>query len=224
MFASARLALKMIFDRAFLGVVLKSLALTLLLFAALFAAAQYGLHHLPVLQPHWLNVAVDWIGSILLLALFIFLGAPVAAIFASLFLDEIASAVEKKYYPADPPASGAPFSTTLSAGLRLAAWVIVLGLAMLPFDIALPGVGEILTVLVNGWLLGREFFELAALRHMSITAADNLRRRHGFGVWAAGTIIAALALVPIVNFIAPLFGAAFMAHIFKRYVHEERPV
>jgi CysZ protein len=204
--------------------VLKSLALTLLLFAALFGAAQYGLHHLPVLQPHWLNVAVDWIGSILLLVLFIFLGAPVAAIFASLFLDEIAGAIEKKYYPADPPASGASFSTTLSAGLRLAAWVIVLGLAMLPFDIALPGVGEILTVLVNGWLLGREFFELAALRHMSITAANNLRRRHGFGVWAAGTIIAALAAVPIANFVAPLFGVAFMAHIFKRYVHEERPV
>ena len=224
MFASARKALEMIFDRAFLGVVLKSLALTLVLFVALFAAAQYGLHHLPTLHWHWLNVVVDWIASILLLVLFIFLGAPVAAIFASLFLDEVAEAVEKKYYPADAPASGAPFFATLIAGLRLAAWVILLNVMLLPADILFPGLGEILSLTVNGWLLGREFFELAALRHMSMSAANALHRRHGFGVWAAGFLIALLAMVPVVNFIAPLFGAAFMAHVFKRYVHEERPV
>jgi CysZ protein len=224
MFASARKALEMIFDRAFLGVVLKSLALTLALFFVLFAVAQYGLHHLPVLHPHWLNVVVDWLASVVLVMLFIFLGAPVAAIFASLFLDEIAGAVEKKYYPADAPASGASFSATLIAGLRLAAWVILLNVMLLPADILLPGLGEILSLMVNGWLLGREYFELAALRHMSMSAAGSLRRRHGFGVWAAGCLIAFLAIVPLVNFVAPLFGAAFMAHIFKRYVHEERPV
>ncbi len=224
MIASARKALHMIFDRAFFGVVVKSLLLTLLLFAVLFAGLQYGLHHLPEFRAHWLNEAVDWIASILFIVAFVFLGAPVAALFGSLFLDEIAAVVEKQYYPADAPASGAPFFATLSAGLRLAAWVIVLSALLLPFDIGLPGIGEIVTLLVNGWLLGREFFELAALRHMSPAAAEALRRRHGFAIWVAGIIIVLPSMVPLVNFFVPMFAAAFMVHLFKRYVHEERPV
>lgn len=224
MFASARKALAMIFDRAFIGVVLKSLALTLLLFVGLFAGLQYGLHHLPTLHAHWLNVVLDFLASLLLLVAFAFLGAPVAALFASLFLDEIAGAVEKKYYPADPPASGASFFTTLWAGLRLTGWIVGLDIVLLPVDFLAPGFGWIASLAVNGWLLGREFFELAALRHMSMAAATSLRGRHGSGVWAAGFLIAVLSAIPFVNFFVPLFGAAFMVHIFKRYVHEERPV
>lgn len=221
MFASARKAAQLIFDPAFRGVVLKSLGLTLVLFAALFAGVQYGLSHLPTFPWHWINVAVDWIASLLAIVGLIFLGAPVAALFGSLFLDEIAEAVEKTYYPADPPSPGVPFWTGLAAGLRLTFWVIVLNLMLL---FLLPGIGAAAAVAANGWLLGREFFELAALRHMSPSAAKALRRRHVFGVWAAGLLLAALAAVPVVNVFAPLFGAAFMVHIYKRYMHEERPV
>ena len=89
MFASARKAVRVIFDPTFRGVVLKSLLLTLVLFAALFFGAQYGLAHLPQFHWQWLNVAVDWLGSLLVVVGLFFLGAPVAALFASLFLDEI---------------------------------------------------------------------------------------------------------------------------------------
>jgi CysZ protein len=98
-------------------------------------------------------------------------------------------------------------------------------LLLLPADVvAVPGLGELATVLANGWLLGREYFERVALRHLSRTAADALRRRHSGGVFSAGVIISVLTIVPIANLIAPLFGAAFMVHMFKRYWHEERPV
>ena len=224
MFASMRKAFGVIFDPAFRGVLLKSLALTLLLFAGLFFAAQYGLSHLPQFHWHWINTAADLIASLLAIVALFFLGAPVAALFASLFLDEIAEAVEKDYYPADPPSPGVPFWRGLFAGLRLAFWVIAFTLVLLPFNIWLPGIATALTVAVNGWFLGREFFELAALRHMSPSAARTLRRRHLFGVWSAGLVLAVFAIVPIVNFFAPLFGAAFMVHLYKRYVHQERPV
>ena len=65
----------------------------------------------------WLNTAIDWLGSLLVIVGLFFLGAPVAALFASLFLDEIAEAVEKSQYPADPPSPGVPFWTGLIAGL-----------------------------------------------------------------------------------------------------------
>lgn len=223
MFASARKALAVIFDRAFHGVLLKSLVLTLVLFAALFFGAQYGLSHLPHFHWQWVNTVVDWLGSILVIVGLFFLGAPVAALFASLFLDEIAAAVETRYYPADPPSPGVPFWTGLFAGLKLALWVIVLSVVLLPFNFVLPGIGTVATIAVNGWLLGREFFELAALRHMSPSAAKALRRRHVSGVWMGGVFLALLALVPVVNFFAPLYGAAFMVHLYKRYSHEGRP-
>lgn len=224
MFASARKAFAVIFDPAFHGVLLKSLALTIVLFAALFFGAQYGLSHLPTLHWQWVNTVVDWLGSLIVIVGLFFLGAPVAALFASLFLDEIAEAVEKRFYPADPPSPGVPFWVGLIAGLRLTFWVIVLTLLLLPFNFWLPGIGTAATLLTNGWLLGREFFELAALRHMSPSAAASLRRRHGFGVWMAGLLLAILAIVPFVNFFAPLYGAAFMVHLHKFYAHEERPV
>jgi CysZ protein len=223
MFASAGKALAMIFDRAFAGVVLMSFLLTFLLFAVLFIGLQYGLHALPALQWHLANVAVEWIVSILAIVVFVFFGAPVAALFATLFLDRIAARVEQTYYPADAPASGAPFWGSLLAGLRLSGWVIVVTAALLPADIALPGVGSAATLVADGWLLGREFFELAALRHMSRGAADSLRKRHSFAVFGAGILIALVAAIPVVNLIAPLFGAAFMVHVFKRIQHEDRP-
>ncbi len=141
MFASARKAVRVIFDPTFRGVVLKSLLLTLVLFAALFFGAQYGLAHLPQFHWHWLNVAVDWLGSLLVIVGLFFLGAPVAALFASLFLDEIAEAVEKSHYPADPPSSGTPFWAGLIAGLRLSFWVVFWTLVLLPFNFFLPGLG-----------------------------------------------------------------------------------
>ena len=67
MFASARKALHSVFDPAFRGVVLKSLVLTVLLFAGLFWGAQYGLAHMPALPWPWLNTVLDWIASALLL-------------------------------------------------------------------------------------------------------------------------------------------------------------
>lgn len=223
MFASVRKAFAVIFDRAFLGVVLNSLLLTLALFLVLFIGLQYALAWLPTLQWHWVNVAADFVASILLLVVFFFMGAPVAALFASFFLDGIARKVEQTYYPADAPASGAPFWGSILAGLRLSGVVIAVTFVLLPVDIALPGLGSAATIVADGWLLGREYFELAALRHVSRGATRSIRKRHSFAVFGAGLLIALLSAIPLINFIAPLFGAALMVHVFKRIQHEERP-
>jgi uncharacterized protein involved in cysteine biosynthesis len=59
---------------------------------------------------------------------------------------------------------------------------------------------------------------------MSRQAAARLRQRNKFGVWAGGVLLAGLSFVPVINFFAPLFGAAFMVHLYKLYSHQERPV
>jgi CysZ protein len=223
MFASLRKTANLLFDRRFSRLVMWSLVLTFVLYVLLFVAVVYGVQRLPTLGAPWVNAILDWVAPAFMLLLPFFLGAPVAAFFASLFLEQIAKKIEARYYPADAKAPRAPTGATGFAGLRLAVLVILVDLALLPADAAVPGVGELVTILANGWLLGRGYFELVARRHLSRTATDALRRRHWGGVFGAGVIISVLTVVPIANLIAPLLGAAFMIHLFKRYRRKEHP-
>src|ERR1700679_193141 len=221
MFASVGKAVGMIFDPALFGVVLKSLALTLILFIVLFLGLQWGLHHVPPLHWPWLNTAMDWIASVDLVVLLVIVGAPVAALFGSFFLAGAAKSAERKYYPADAPSPGAPFFSSLFVALRFTGLVIVATFALLPFDVILPGVGSAATLVMDGWLLGREYFELVALRHLSRGEADDMRKRHRFAILGGGVLLALLTYIPFADLIAPLFGAALMTHLFKFYQHQE---
>lgn len=216
MLASLGRALKNLTDGQLLPTLLKSVGLTLLLFAILLAAGEWGLAALPALGSPWVNRVLEALLPILTVLGLIFLGGPVAALFASLFLDGVAARIEARDYPADAPAPGVPFWTGLKAGLGLMAAVLAVDLVLLPFDLALPGLAELATLLANGWLLGREYFELVALRHLDRDEAAALRRRFGPSITLAGTLLALLTMIPLLNLVAPLFGTALMVHLFKR--------
>jgi CysZ protein len=64
-------------------------------------------------------------------------------------------------------------------------------------------------------LLGREFFEFAAMRFRSPQDARLFRARHASTVFLAGLVIAAFLAVPIVNLLTPLFAAGMMVHLHK---------
>ena len=222
MFASAGKAAAMLFDRDFIGTVLRSLLLTAILFVLLFAGVEYGLAHLPPLGSVWVNRLLELATPILLVLAIFFLGAPVAAIFGSLYLDRIAAKVDAHFYPNDPRAAGTPLATGIGEAFRLIGLSLLINVVLLPIDIGVPGVSEIATILANGWLLGREFFELASLRHLSRQQSDVLRRKYSGKIFAAGLLISVLTVIPFVDLIAPFFGSALMAHLFKRLSHEER--
>jgi len=219
MFASIGRALGLIFDPVLTGVVAKALLLTIVLFVVLVVGVEYALHFLPTLGVPWVNRILEILAPILLLMGFFVLGGPVAALFGSLYLARVADAVEKRWYASDARAPGSSIGT-VGAGLRLAGLVLLADLLLLPTDVLAPGIGEVATVVVNGFLLGREYFELAALRHVSLKAADALRRRNSGQVFAAGLILSVLTFVPLVNLFAPLFGAALMVHLYRRMAQE----
>jgi uncharacterized protein involved in cysteine biosynthesis len=75
---------------------------------------------------------------------------------------------------------------------------------------------------VNGYLLGREYFELVAMRRAPSAEASALRRRHRLQAFATGLVIAALLTVPFINLLAPLLGTAAMVHVFEG-LRERRP-
>jgi uncharacterized protein involved in cysteine biosynthesis len=88
-------------------------------------------------------------------------------------------------------------------------------LIALPF-VFIAGAGFIAFFVATAWLLGREYFELAAMRFRPVEEAKLMRKQHAATVFTAGLFIAAFVSIPIVNLATPVFGMAFMVHMHKR--------
>lgn len=145
----------------------------------------------------------------------IYLLPAISAIVAGYFLDDVADVVERKRYPADAPGQALPLGKSLLYGIRFAGLSLLVNLvALLLFFI--PGINIGVFFVANAYLLGREYFELAAGRFWSAEEVARLRVEHRGTVLAGGAVVAALVLVPVVNLITPIFGAAFMVHLHKK--------
>lgn len=215
MLSSAAAALSQMFDRKFQSVLWMGAGMTFLLFVLLTLALQWSVSYVPDFGLSWVRDAVAIISQFLLVIAFIFMGAPVAQLFASIFIDRVADAVEAKHYPGPKP-DGATFWGLLAAGLSFTAISAVLNLLAFPLQIASAGLGAVVVLFVNGYLTGRTFFELAALRHMPTREARLLRRRHRVRLFLGGVLISLLVMIPVLNFFVPLFGAAMMTNEYNK--------
>jgi CysZ protein len=222
---AARAAAGQLFSPEFRSVLAKTLGLTLLALVALWFGLKelfdwLALPWIDALLPGlpswagWLSLVaavIAGIGLALGLALLI---APVTAIIAGLFLDDVAETVERTSYPLDPPGKAVPVLQSMVLALKFFAVVIVGNLIALLL-LLVPGVNIGAFFLVNGYLLGREFFEFAAMRFRPEKDAKALRSRNAGTVFLAGLVIAAFLAVPLLNLLTPLFAAAMMVHLHK---------
>ncbi|RWD27811.1 MAG: sulfate transporter family protein [Mesorhizobium sp.] len=226
---AARAAASRLFSPEFRSVFLKTLGLTLLALVAFWFGIESLLGWLawPWLQtllpglPSW----AGWLGAIvagIVLAMGMALVvAPVTAIIAGLFLDDVAEVVERTDYPDDPPGRPVPALHSLVLAIRFFG-VVVLGNIIALLLLLVPGINIAAFFIVNGYLLGREFFEFAAMRFRPEAEAKALRRKYAGTVFLAGLVIAAFLAVPVVNLLTPLFAAAMMVHLHKA-VSARRP-
>jgi uncharacterized protein involved in cysteine biosynthesis len=123
--------------------------------------------------------------------------------------------VERSHYPDDPPCHELPLWRALIEGIKTALLAVAVYLVALPFML-LAGFGAVIFFLATAFLLGREYFILAAMRFRSPAEAKELRRLHQGTLFIAGLFIAAFVSIPILNLATPLFGMAFMVHMHKR--------
>jgi CysZ protein len=215
MIAAALTAFREMFSPPFRRVFWKAIGLTLALLAVLWIAAQVALTTLLVLPYPWLETGIALLSGLGLVVGLAFLIAPVTSLFAGLFLDEIAGVVERTRYPADPPGRALPLTTSVLTTLRFTGVVVLVNLLALPL-VLLLGFGFVVFFLANGYLLGREYFELAALRFHDAGTVRRLRQSHAGTIFACGLVIAAVLAVPFLNLLTPLFATAFMVHMHKR--------
>ncbi|MBD0272553.1 MAG: EI24 domain-containing protein [Acetobacteraceae bacterium] len=215
MIAPLLLALRQLGDPAFLMPLLKGLGGAVLVFAGLAAAGAWGAEALAG-GSGWVAKAAAALGGLLALALAVWLFVPVMLAVAGLFLDPVAEAVERRFYPDLPPARGASLAAQVRFNLGLGLRMAALSLATLPLTLALPPVGAALLWLVSAFGLGHGLFEGVAQRRMGVEDARALRRAREARVLAVGAVLAGVALVPVLNVIVPVIGTAAMTHLLHR--------
>jgi uncharacterized protein involved in cysteine biosynthesis len=145
----------------------------------------------------------------------IFLMPAITSLVASVFVDDVADHVEREHYPAERPGTALPLGVAIPEGVKTALLTILVYLVALPF-VLFAGAGFLIFFIATAWLLGREYFELAAMRFRSPAEAKAMRKDNAASVFTAGLFIAAFVSIPIVNLATPLFGMAFMVHMHKR--------
>ena len=217
-------AIGQIGDAPFRRVVLLGIGLALLLLVALYAG-------LVLLVQGWVpdTMTLPWIGefggidtilswgsAVLMLGLSVFLMIPVASAFTGLFLDRVVDAVEVKHYPQLPRATPLPLMDQLIDSANFFAVLVLVNVVALVVFIFAGPVGPILFWALNGFLLGREYFTLVAMRRLGRAGAKALRARHAGQIWLAGTLMAAPLSIPILNLVVPVLGVATFTHLFHR--------
>jgi len=143
----------------------------------------------------------------------------VTSFVASFFADEIADVVEREHYPNDPPGKALPLWLAVVEGGKTALLAVLVYLCAAVF-LLFAGAGVIIYYLATAWLLGRIYFELAALRFHSPDDARALRQRNATTVYLGGLLIAAFVSIPVVNLATPLFAMALMVHVHKRVIRQ----
>lgn len=145
----------------------------------------------------------------------IFLMPAITSLVAGVFVDDVADIVERGDYPNEAPGEALSIPRSLMESGRAALLSVIVYVIALPF-VLFAGFGFIIFYVATAWLLGREYFELAAMRFRSADEARAMRKANAGTVFVAGLIIAVIVSIPIVNFITPVFAMAFMVHLHKR--------
>ncbi|KGM49175.1 EI24 domain-containing protein [Pseudooceanicola atlanticus] len=164
----------------------------------------------------WLKDLLTWSSIGVMILLSVFLMVPVASAITSMFLEDVAEAVEDRHYPHLPPVEHTPLTEAIRDTLAFLGVIIVANLMALVLYAFFPPFAVFIFWGMNGFLLGREYFTLAAMRRVGREGAILLRRKHMGTIWAAGILMAMPLSLPLVNLVIPIIGAATFTHLFHK--------
>jgi CysZ protein len=209
-------------DRAVLGVLTRSLAVTLAILLAIGAGWWFALDA----GFEWVSGEPDRHGYLMALAIILaflsgwLLFRVIAIGVLGIFADGVVEAVERRHYPdAALKARPLPFARAMRMSVVSGVRAVLVNILVLPAaaGLVLTGVGmPLLFLLANGWLLGRDLGDMVAVRHLPRGELPGWRRDTRVPRFVLGLGIAALLLVPVLGLLAPVLGAALATHLFHR--------
>jgi uncharacterized protein involved in cysteine biosynthesis len=193
-----------------------ALLLALASFVAVWIAAALVLGRTTFFEWGVLNWVTEILGGLAVLVLSWIFFPAVVTIVTGFFLDRIAAEVEALHYPGRGPPRRSSVAETVATTVRLMALTLLLNALAVPIYILAPGINVVVFLVLNGYLFGREYFEVVALRRLDPSAARAARRQVSLRVFLSGVVIAGLFAIPLVNLVAAVLATAFMVHHVER--------
>ena len=220
--ASFLKALAQLPDRRFRSVLWRGIGLTIALLVGIYAVLLWLIEWLtaePITLPGvgevtWIGDLLSWgsLGVVILMSMFLMV--PVASAITSLFLDEVAQAVEDEHFPSLPQVPRISFVEGLRDTVNFLGVLIGANIFAFLLYAIFPFAAIFIFYALNGFLLGREYFQLAAMRRVGRIRAKELRKQHQSTIWIAGCLMAVPLSVPLINLFIPILGAATFTHLY----------
>jgi len=209
-------------DQRFRSVLWRGIGLTIALLIGIYAALLWLIEWLtaePITLPGvgeitWLGDLLSWgsLGVVIILSMFLMV--PLASAITSLFLDEVAQAVEDKHFPSLPDVPRVSFWDGLRDTVNFLGVLIAANIFAIILYAIFPFAAFFIFYALNGFLLGREYFQLAAMRRIGRAGAKELGKQHRAKIWLAGCLMAVPLTFPLINLVIPILGAATFTHLY----------
>ena len=211
-------------DPKFRRVLSRGMGLTIVLLIAACLLVNFGINQLlssawaanMIGDQSWLGALINVGGVLFTIALSIWLMVPVTSAIIALFLDEVAQAVEARHYPHLPKQTATKLQDQILVGIRFLGILLLANIGALILSMIVPPLAPFVFWATNGYLMGREYFQMAAMRRMPRAQAQELYQRHQGSIWTAGILIAIPMSIPLVGLFIPILGAATFTHQFER--------
>ena len=191
-----------------------SIVLTVAALAILWTAMAWLLTGFEIFRWGWANWIVDTFTGLAIFFAVLLVAPAVLLMITGLFLSYVIAAVERRHYPHLPAARDIPIAEDMVSVLRFTGLLLLLNLLVLPLYLLLPGLNFPISWTLNGYLAGREYYDLVAMRRLEKEDRDALRGAHGGRIFRSGFVIALLMTVPVLNLVMPVVAAAYMTHVF----------
>jgi CysZ protein len=160
----------------------------------------------------WVNTLFNWVISIVYGIGGWFMLPAFTVIVSSIFQEKAINQVETVYYPESRTRKELNFWTDLLHDIKFTFFVLFLNLLILPLYFL--GIGFALSILLNSYLLGREFFESSAGYHLGKQKAKELGQQNKFSVYSGGFAITVMTLIPLLNLFVPIIAIVLMVHVY----------
>jgi CysZ protein len=211
-------------DPKFRRVLWRGMGLTIVLLIAACLLVNFGINQLLssawaanlIGNQSWLGALINVGGVLFTIALSIWLMVPVTSAIIALFLDEVAQAVEARHYPHLPKQTATKLQDQILVGIRFLGILLLANIGALILSMIVPPLAPFVFWATNGYLMGREYFQMAAMRRMPRAQAQELFQRHQGSIWTAGILMAIPMSIPLVGLFIPILGAATFTHQFER--------
>jgi len=206
------LTIKSIFKAKLLTIMMACAVLAIVLVVVLVTAITWTSAVLIQIETGWIDTAVGWLIGLVSGIGGWFMLPVLTVLIAGMFQETVIHRVEFVYYSDDIRTESPKLWPDIWHDLKFTIWALTLNIIILPLYFI--GIGFIASIILNSYLLGREFFESAAGYHLGKPEAKGLGEQNRFKIFIGGLVITLMALIPVLNLFVPIFAIIWMVHVY----------